>query len=253
MMFLLLFRSCLVLHHQPPYRRFHLHRFLYLLIEPASLYTHPATLPRWVSLCSLDFQLNKVLLPNPFDRPRAVFLVEIDGSSGMPVVLECLYQYFPLLILGLICTLLLLSASADSFVFEASNIFKTRIEGANNAATGLTGLIKYLHLIMNLCIPLWPNLDAPAYGLPFFLLMPFFLSIIYFADKDELIIIHSDESLGLSGDHLDSELSSLVSRCSTMHNLSIYRLYIAFFIMYLQTINWKFLSGKLVGRIISEI
>nr|CAB3483861.1 unnamed protein product [Digitaria exilis] len=85
-------------------------------------------------------QLNKVLLPNPFDRPRAVFLVEIDGSS----------------------------ASADSFVFEASNIFKTRIEGANNAATGLT-------------------------------------------DKDELIIIHSDESLGLSGDHLDSELSSLAN------------------------------------------
>ncbi|KAF8654047.1 hypothetical protein HU200_062193 [Digitaria exilis] len=85
-------------------------------------------------------QLNKVLLPNPFDRPRAVFLVEIDGSS----------------------------ASADSFVSEASNIFKTRIEGANNAATGLT-------------------------------------------DKDELIIIHSDESLGLSGDHLDSELSSLAN------------------------------------------
>ena len=34
-----------------------------------------------------------------------------------------------------------MSASADSFVSEASNIFKTRIEGANNAATGLIGLL----------------------------------------------------------------------------------------------------------------
>ncbi|CAO2169923.1 unnamed protein product [Urochloa humidicola] len=84
-------------------------------------------------------QLNKVLLPNPFDRPRAVFLVQIAGSD----------------------------ASADSFVSEASSTFKTRIEGANNAATGLT-------------------------------------------DKDELIVIHSDESLDHTGsDLLDSELSSL--------------------------------------------
>ncbi|OEL31935.1 hypothetical protein BAE44_0007046 [Dichanthelium oligosanthes] len=84
-------------------------------------------------------QLNKVLLPNPFDRPHAVFLVQIAGSNGMPVVLECF------------------------------SIFKTRIEGVNNAATGLT-------------------------------------------DKDELIIIHSDESLDLSGsDYLDSELSSLAN------------------------------------------
>jgi len=86
-------------------------------------------------------QLNKLLIPNPFDRPRAVFLVQIAGSY----------------------------ASADSFVSEASNIFKTRIEGANNNATGLT-------------------------------------------DKDELIIIRSDESL----DHpesgfLASELSSLAN------------------------------------------
>ncbi|CAO2186531.1 unnamed protein product [Urochloa humidicola] len=86
-------------------------------------------------------QLNKVLLPNPFDRPRAVFLVQITGSD----------------------------ASADSFVSEASSTFKTRIEGANNAATGLT-------------------------------------------DKDELIIIHSDESLDHTGsDLLDSELSSLAN------------------------------------------
>ncbi|CAL5000431.1 unnamed protein product [Urochloa decumbens] len=84
-------------------------------------------------------QLNKVLLPNPFDRPRAVFLVQIAGSD------------------------------ADSFVSEASSTFKTRIEGANNAATGLT-------------------------------------------DKDELIIIHSDESLDHTGsDLLDSELSSLAN------------------------------------------
>lgn len=33
------------------------------------------------------------------------------------------------------------SASADSFVSEAGSIFKTRIEGANNAATGLTGIM----------------------------------------------------------------------------------------------------------------
>jgi len=86
-------------------------------------------------------QLNKLLIPNPFNRPRAVFVVQIAGSS----------------------------ASADSFISEASSIFKTRIEGANNAATGLI-------------------------------------------DKDELIIIRSDESL----DHpesgfLASELSSLAN------------------------------------------
>jgi hypothetical protein len=86
-------------------------------------------------------QLNKLLIPNPFDRPRAVFLVQIAGSN----------------------------ASADNFISEASSTFKTRIEGANNAATGLT-------------------------------------------DKDELIIIRSDESL----DHpesgfLASELSSLAN------------------------------------------
>ncbi|RLM60254.1 uncharacterized protein C2845_PM14G20360 [Panicum miliaceum] len=86
-------------------------------------------------------QLNKLLIPNPFGRPRAVFLVQIAGSN----------------------------ASADSFISEASSTFKTRIEGANNAATGLT-------------------------------------------DKDELIIIRSDESL----DHpesgfLASELSSLAN------------------------------------------
>ncbi|XP_062190992.1 uncharacterized protein LOC133894835 isoform X2 [Phragmites australis] len=84
-------------------------------------------------------QLNKVLLPNPFDRPRAVFLLQIDGSH------------------------------ADSFISEASSSFKTRIEGANTAATGLT-------------------------------------------DKDELIVIHSDESLDVSrSDYLDNELSNLAN------------------------------------------
>ncbi|XP_008670213.1 uncharacterized protein [Zea mays] len=84
-------------------------------------------------------KLNKVLLPNPFDRPRAVFLVQIDGFN------------------------------VPSFVSEGSNIFKTRIEGANIADTGLT-------------------------------------------DKDDLIVIHSDESLDLSrSDYLDNELSSLAN------------------------------------------
>ena len=41
----------------------------------------------------------------------------------------------------------------------------------------------------------------------------FFLSIIYYADTDDLIVIHSDESLDLSrSDYLDNELSSLVSK-----------------------------------------
>ncbi|XP_062196652.1 uncharacterized protein LOC133899641 [Phragmites australis] len=87
-------------------------------------------------------KLNKVLLANPFDRPRAVFLLQIDGSH----------------------------ASADSFISEASSSFKTRIEGANSAATGLT-------------------------------------------DKDELIVIHSDESLDVvsGSDYLDNELSNLAN------------------------------------------
>ncbi|KAG0524008.1 hypothetical protein BDA96_07G172800 [Sorghum bicolor] len=86
-------------------------------------------------------KLNKVLLPNPFDRPRAVFLMQIAGTD----------------------------ASAPSFVSEGSNIFKTRIEGANSADTGLS-------------------------------------------DTDDLIVIHSDESLDLSrSDYLDNELSSLAN------------------------------------------
>ncbi|CAM0911493.1 unnamed protein product [Alopecurus aequalis] len=55
-------------------------------------------------------KLDKVLLPNPFDRPRAVFLVQLDGSY----------------------------ASVDGFISESGSIFKTKIEGAKNAATGLT-------------------------------------------------------------------------------------------------------------------
>ncbi|KAJ1269728.1 hypothetical protein BS78_07G233300 [Paspalum vaginatum] len=96
----------------------------------------PTSLPALSSL-----QLNKVLLPNPFDRPRAVFLLQIAGSNAL----------------------------ADSFVSKGSSIFKTKIDGANNATPGLT-------------------------------------------DKDELIVIHSDESLDLSrSDYLDVELSSLAN------------------------------------------
>jgi hypothetical protein len=48
--------------------------------------------------------------------------------------------------------------------------------------------------------------------------------MIYFADMDELIIIHSDESLDHTGSDLtDSELSSLVSKGNAVlyHNLPI--------------------------------
>ncbi|TVU04456.1 hypothetical protein EJB05_47566 [Eragrostis curvula] len=87
-------------------------------------------------------QLNKVLLPNPFHRPRAVFLLQIDGSH----------------------------ASADRFISEANSSFKTRIERANSAAPGLT-------------------------------------------DKDELVVIHSDESLDVvsGSDYLDNEFSNLAN------------------------------------------
>lgn len=97
----------------------------------------PTSLPT-----SSSSKLNKVLLPNPFDRPRAVFLLQVDGSH----------------------------ASVDSFVSETGSIFKTRIEGAKNAATGLT-------------------------------------------DKDELIVIHSDESLVVDSgsDYLDNELTNLAN------------------------------------------
>jgi hypothetical protein len=95
----------------------------------------PAMLPSHSSA-----KLNKVLLPNPFDRPRAVFLMQLDGSK----------------------------TSVDSFVSEAGGIFRTKVEGAKNAATGLT-------------------------------------------DKDELIVIRSDESLDAhsGSDSLDNELTDL--------------------------------------------
>ncbi|KAF7103293.1 hypothetical protein CFC21_104296 [Triticum aestivum] len=83
-------------------------------------------------------KLNKLLLPKPFDRPRAVFLMQIDGSHD----------------------------SVDSFISDAGSIYKTKIDGANNAATGLT-------------------------------------------DKDELIVICSDESSG--SDVLDNELTDLAT------------------------------------------
>ncbi|KAF7110472.1 hypothetical protein CFC21_110571 [Triticum aestivum] len=55
-------------------------------------------------------KLNELLLPKPFDRPRAVFLMQIDGSHD----------------------------SVDSFVSDAGSIYKTKIDVAKNAATGLT-------------------------------------------------------------------------------------------------------------------
>ncbi|KAI4970883.1 hypothetical protein ZWY2020_001797 [Hordeum vulgare] len=55
-------------------------------------------------------KLNKLLLPKPFDRPRAVFLVQIDGSHD----------------------------SVDSFISDAGSVYKTKIDSAKNAATGLT-------------------------------------------------------------------------------------------------------------------
>ncbi|KAK3122465.1 hypothetical protein QOZ80_8BG0669940 [Eleusine coracana subsp. coracana] len=86
-------------------------------------------------------QLNKVLLPNPFHRPRAVFLLQIDGSH----------------------------APVDNFISEASSSFKIRIEGAHSAAPGIT-------------------------------------------DKDELIVIHSDESLDVSiSYYLDNDFSNLAN------------------------------------------
>jgi hypothetical protein len=48
----------------------------------ANLCMHRATLSKLFNLC-IGFQLNKVLLPNPFDRPRSVFLRQLNGSHGM--------------------------------------------------------------------------------------------------------------------------------------------------------------------------
>jgi hypothetical protein len=49
-----------------------------------------------------------------------------------------------------------ISASVDSFISEAGSVFKTKIEGAENAATGLTGIASYL------AYPCFLNLDAPT-------------------------------------------------------------------------------------------
>lgn len=64
----------------------------------------------------------------------------------------------------------------------------------------------YISLSLSASEPGCPHLGS-------YLVVDFlFLSIIYYADKDELIVIHSDESLDLSrSDYLDNELSSLVS------------------------------------------
>ncbi|KAF0900831.1 hypothetical protein E2562_035467 [Oryza meyeriana var. granulata] len=97
----------------------------------------PASLPAQSSS-----KLNKALLPNPFDRPRAVFLLQIDGSH----------------------------ASVESITSEAGSIFKTTIEGLGNSAAGLT-------------------------------------------DKDDLVIVHSDESPAVDSgsDYFDSELTDLAN------------------------------------------
>jgi hypothetical protein len=47
-----------------------------------------------------------------------------------------------------------ISASVDSFISEAGSVFKTKIEGAENAATGLTGIANYL------AYPCFWDLDA---------------------------------------------------------------------------------------------
>jgi hypothetical protein len=53
-------------------------------------------------------------------------------------------------------SLLIISASVDSFISEAGSIFKTKIEGSKDAITGLTGMTKYI------AYPCFWNLDAPA-------------------------------------------------------------------------------------------
>lgn len=34
-------------------------------------------------LCFIIWQLNEVLAPNPFNRPRAVLLLEVTGAEGI--------------------------------------------------------------------------------------------------------------------------------------------------------------------------
>uniref|UniRef100_A0A0D9XB21 DUF7794 domain-containing protein n=1 Tax=Leersia perrieri TaxID=77586 RepID=A0A0D9XB21_9ORYZ len=97
----------------------------------------PASLPTQSSS-----KINELLLPNPFDRPRALFLLQIDGFH----------------------------APVESITSEAGSIFKTTIEGLSNSATGLTG-------------------------------------------KDDLVIIHSDESPAVDSgsDNFDNELTDLAN------------------------------------------
>uniref|UniRef100_A0A0E0AZ52 DUF7794 domain-containing protein n=1 Tax=Oryza glumipatula TaxID=40148 RepID=A0A0E0AZ52_9ORYZ len=87
-------------------------------------------------------KLDKLLLPNPFDRPRAVFLLQIDGFH----------------------------AFVESITSEAGSIFKTTIDGLSDSATGLT-------------------------------------------DKDDLVIVHSDESPAVDSgsEYFDSDLTDLAN------------------------------------------
>jgi hypothetical protein len=84
----------------------------------------------------------------------------------------------------------------------------------------------------------------------FILLTCFYQSIIYLTDTDELIVIHSDESLDLSGlDYLDNEFSNLVSRGKMkIINITIiftnYKVALSFF----RQTGWKDLIRSLVAN-----
>ncbi|XP_058182252.1 uncharacterized protein LOC131300423 isoform X2 [Rhododendron vialii] len=41
-----------------------------------------------VVLEALDVELNEVLMPNPFDRPRAVFMLAVEGAEGSQVMVQ---------------------------------------------------------------------------------------------------------------------------------------------------------------------
>lgn len=107
------------------------------------LYMSPATLLNPFINFSYPCQLDKLLLPNPFDRPRAVFLLQIDGFHGMSVLFHfiiCTYSFSA----SIDVSLHHMSASVESITSEAGSIFKTTIDGLSDSATGLTGFTKYL-------------------------------------------------------------------------------------------------------------
>uniref|UniRef100_A0A0E0AZ53 DUF7794 domain-containing protein n=1 Tax=Oryza glumipatula TaxID=40148 RepID=A0A0E0AZ53_9ORYZ len=114
-------------------------------------------------------KLDKLLLPNPFDRPRAVFLLQIDGFHGMSVLFHfiiCTYSFSA----SIDVSLHHMSAFVESITSEAGSIFKTTIDGLSDSATGLT-------------------------------------------DKDDLVIVHSDESPAVDSgsEYFDSDLTDLAN------------------------------------------